>query len=677
MLTSLSRFFLTALVLWFTALSAAANASDVVFVDDADPTAASAELSAAFTQLAETGGTIVLRGAVQVDPDFAAPPSTAPVTITSNYDGHDYHRESGAKLVLKGDFTVNGPTTFGNLVITSLGKASYLQCKDHKVIFTDAVSCERSETNRFPSIVGANLTINGGQWDCVLGGSSQAGHPTSGTLGITINGGRFDGTVAATGLGRHTGNALLTLNEGRFYGGIAGVGASVDASINGNVTITINGGVYHNAIAASHHAQTRFTGTYQLAINGGNLASVTDVTGTRGLSGGATSALTAPVDLLDAENKGTSTFNNPLIEGADPWVLQHNGFYYAIATGYDRLVGRKVANLGDLPHATPVPFFAPAAGRPYSRHLWSPKIYHFDSDDVGKEQAGFYLYFTANNGSGRSALDHRLFVLRSLTDDPIGPYGSPLEGDRDIPMRVTSANGRVFNNEWVAGPKVLNYGGKRYLIWVGRFGGPESKRVGDHWQCLYIDELLNPWTVAGRAVMINRPTLAWEKHGAGMTGSGDQRRMLPEVIEGGTPVITDDGTLYLLYAGSGYWTPHYAIGAMKLVGSDPMNPDHWEKSPQPIFKASDEVVGSANACYVSSPTGKTHWAIYHAYVGQKTRGIPRQLFAEPYLANNRSMTIGRGTPAPLGNPMTIEVNPMPLRKKVSGFTVPLANPSTE
>ena len=261
-------------------------------------------------------------------------------------------------------------------------------------------------------------------------------------------------------------------------------------------------------------------------------------------------------------------------------------------------------------------------------------------------------------------------MLRSLTDDPIGPYGSPLEGERDIPTRVTSANGQIFNDEWVAGPKVLNYKGKQYLIWVGRVGGPESKNVGDHWQCLYIDELINPWTVAGRAAMICRPTLAWEKHGAGMTGSGDQRRMLPEVVEGGTPVLTEDGTLYLLYAGSGYWTPYYAIGLMKLVGSDPMNPAHWQKSPEPIFKASEEVVGSANACYVSSPTGKSHWAIYHAYVGQKTKGVPRQLFAEPYLADRHGMSIGRGTPASLGAPMTIEANPMPLRKKISGFSTP-------
>jgi hypothetical protein len=44
------------------------------------------------------------------------------------------------------------------------------------------------------------------------------------------------------------------------------------------------------------------------------------------------------------------------------------------------------------------------------------------------------------------------------------------------------------------------------------------------------------------------------------------------------------------------------------------------------------------------------------------------LFAEPYLADKHGMTIGRGTPAPLGTPMKIEANPMPLRKKIRAFT---------
>lgn len=680
--TLMKKSFISALLILFTAtVSAAAISPDsIVFVDDATAD----EFSSAFAQLAGNGGTIILRGSVRIDSNFVAPAHTAPVIITSSHDGRDYRLERDAKLILDGDYTISGPTTFTDLVIASAAKASHIHCDGYPVVFAKGLSCLPRPGGKYPSITGAareaggtdgaNIIIHSGQWNRVCGGMLQEADPTRGTLRIVINGGRFYGTVCATGAGQHAGDAVLTLSDGHYYGGVAGLRNNAGASVRGTVSITVNGGAYYNTIDASRHAQADFSGAYTLTLNGGDFTSLTGITGTHGLPGGATSELIAASALLDAENKGTLTFTNPLIEGADPWVFQHNGFYYCTTTGFSQLVGRKVANLSDLPCAEPVTFFKPAAGRPYSRHLWSPKIYHFSAEDAGEENAGWYLYFTANDGSGRSALDHRLFVLRSLTGDPFGPYGSPQDGTLDTPVRVTSAKKNVFNDEWVAGPKVLNYGGKRYLIWVGRVGGPESKNTGDHWQCLYIDELINPWTVAGHSTMICRPTLSWEKHGAGMTGSGKARRMLPEVVEGGTPVILADGTLYLLYAGSGYWTPYYAIGLMKLIGRDPLDPFHWQKASAPIFKASDEVVGSANACYVPSPTGKSQWAIYHAYVGRNTRGVPRQLFAEPYVANDDGMTIGRGSPAPLRTIMQIEANPMPLRKKISGFTALLISP---
>ena len=662
-------------------VSSAGSPTRVVFVEGSDRASGSRNLSAALTQLASTGGVIVLRGAVRVDANFVAPAHAGSITITSSHGGKNYQAERGAKLILEGDYTVNGPTTFANLLIATTAKSTHIHCNGFPVVFSEGISCEPGQGGRFPSITGgthrnggaagADITIKSGHWGSVSGGSLSDAGATKGNLRIVVDGGHFNGLVCATGSGRHEGDAQLTLNNGYFHGGVAALGNKAGAAVRGDVRVTINGGIYHNTIAAVRHARAYFSGNYTLTINGGVFSSLTGITGTDGFPGGARSVLNAAPGLLDRANEGTLSFTNPLIEGADPWIFQHDGFYYCTSTGSSQLVGRKVANLGDLPHAETVTLYKPEAGHPYSRHLWSPKIYHLSEELAGKGNGGFYLYFTANDGSGRPALNHRLFVLRALTDDPLGPYGSPHDGARDTPVRVRSALKNQFNDEWVAGPKILSHGGKNYLIWVGRFGGPESEKVGDHWQCLYIDELINPWTVAGRAAMICSPTMPWEKHGAGMTGAGDQRRMLPEVIEGGTPVIAKDGTLYLAYAGSGYWTPYYAIGLMKLVGNDPMNPAHWQKGPKPIFKASKEVVGSANACYVPSPTGKSHWAVYHAYVGQKTRGVPRQLFAEPYLADSGSLSIGRGTPAPLGSKMEIEINPMPLRKKIKGFAAPL------
>ncbi|MDR0902075.1 MAG: family 43 glycosylhydrolase [Opitutaceae bacterium] len=656
--------------------AAAAQTPAVVFVGGPDAPANAAGFAAAFARL-PNGGSIVLRGPVRLGENFSTPVHEAPVTLTSVHDGRDYRDENGARLITGGSYTINGPTTFASLVIAPDDKAGRIHCNGHKTVFAGGVSCEPPPGGRFPAIIGAareaggpsgsDVTINSGEWDTVAGGTFQDAAPTSGTLRMTINGGRFHGAVCAAGTGRHTGGAELTLNNGVFFGGVSVLGNHAGASVRGDVRVTINGGTFHNTITASRNAGAEFAGSFALALNGGNFVSLTGVTGARGLRGGAASSLAAAPALLDAENSGELTFTNPLIPGADPWVFFHDGFYYCTATGGSQLNGRKVANLPDLPHAGPVTLWRPPPGRDYSRNLWSPKIYQFTEAEVGAENAGWYLYLSANDGTGRPSQGQRMFVLRSLSGGPLGPYGAA-NGNREPngATRVSAAaKDSAFNTVWCGGAKILKHDGKIYCIYVSEVGDKFSKKTGDRYQIICIDRLVNPWTVEGRPAIINRPTLAWEKHGAGPGKAG----MYPEVVEGGTPVRAADGSLYLLYAASGYWTPYYAIGVMRLKdGGDPMDPAHWQKATQPIFKASDEVVGTGNACYAPSPTGKSNWAIYHAYVGKKTGGVPRHLFAEPYLANNKGVTIGRGTPLPLGTPLKIEANPMPLRKKISGFT---------
>ncbi len=649
---------------------ASAQPSNIAFVGGTGGTAGVDAFSAAFAQLPD-GGTIVLRGPVRLGENYAAPAHAARVMITSVHDGKDYRAE-GAMLGFGETFVLGGPTTFASITLAADSKTPGIFCEGHPVVFDNGVECRAAKDGRFPAITGAardsrrsgaEITVDSGEWHTLSGGASGG---SSGNLSVTINGGRFNGVVLAAGTGLHKGDATLTLNGGMFFGGVAILGNSPKAAFRGSATLTINNGVFFNAIAAARNASAAFSGDYALAINGGDFTSVTDVSGTRDLRGDATSTLTALPGLLDKRNAGTLTFTNPLIPGADPWVFFHDGFYYATATGGTQLAIRKAANLPDLPRAETVVIYKPAAGKPWSRNLWSPKIYHFSESEVGAENAGWYLYLSANDGSGRPSQGQRMFVLRSLSGTPLGPYGSATgKHQPHVATRVSAAaKGSTFNKNWCGGAKILKHGGKLYAIWVSEVGDEFSKNTGDRYQTINIDRLINPWTIEGKGVVINRPTLAWEKHGAGP----GKRGMYPEVVEGGTPVHAADGTLYLLYAGSGYWTPHYAIGVMKLTGTDPMNPAHWQKATRPIFKASDEVVGTGNACYVPSPSGKSNWAIYHAYVGTKTRGVPRQLFAEPYIADDKGVSIGAGRPLPPGTPLKIEANPIPLRQKISGFT---------
>ena len=50
-----------------------------------------------------------------------------------------------------------------------------------------------------------------------------------------------------------------------------------------------------------------------------------------------------------------------------------------------------------------------------------------------------------------------------------------------------------------------------------------------------------------------------------------------------------------------------------LKGEDPLNPEDWEKIPEPIFKRSDrnKVWGPGHCSFVKTPAGE-YWIAYHA-----------------------------------------------------------------
>ncbi len=105
-----------------------------------------------------------------------------------------------------------------------------------------------------------------------------------------------------------------------------------------------------------------------------------------------------------------------------------------------------------------------------------------------------------------------------------------------------------------------------------------------------------------------------------------------------------------------------------MVGDDPLSYDSWEKSPEPIFSKSDEVNGCGHASYTTSPDGKSLWICYHAYTGTNTQS-GRFVFVEPYTVGSEGVIVGNGSghPQPISTEMTIDVNPMPLAEKISGW----------
>ena len=268
-----------------------------------------------------------------------------------------------------------------------------------------------------------------------------------------------------------------------------------------------------------------------------------------------------------------ATFSNPIAGvGPDPWVVQWRGDYYSCSTLGDIKVSKsaRLQDIGTQPKTTIWPL---APGQPYSAGIWAPEIHFLE----GK----WYIYFAASDGPNEN---HRMFVLKSKTEDPQGEY--------EPPVKVADST-----NKWAIDGTVLNLAGQLYFIWSG-WAGDDNGR-----QDLYIAPMSNPWTISGNRVLIARPEYAWEKiH-------------WPEVNEG-PQIVERNGEIHIIYSASGSWTDDYCLGRVTLTGSDPLDANSWTKHNVPVFYRTMHVFGPGHASFVKSLDQSEDWIVYHAAKSQ-------------------------------------------------------------
>jgi hypothetical protein len=170
--------------------------------------------------------------------------------------------------------------------------------------------------------------------------------------------------------------------------------------------------------------------------------------------------------------------------------------------------------------------------------------------------------------------------------------------------------------------------------------------------------MTNPWTIKGKSTILVRPEYDWEIG----------RHTIFTIVECGTAVYGDDGSIYIVYSACGYNTPEYKLGQLKFLGGDPLDAKNWVKSPEPILSMNDEICGIGSASYVTDSSGQG-WICYNAYLGKDTNG-GRYAFVEPYHADKNGVVISEGTrhPSSPDRVYTQVVNPNPVINKISGFT---------
>ncbi|MFA7287981.1 MAG: GH92 family glycosyl hydrolase [Melioribacteraceae bacterium] len=268
-------------------------------------------------------------------------------------------------------------------------------------------------------------------------------------------------------------------------------------------------------------------------------------------------------------NYSYGQISNPISpKGADPWVIQHDGFYYYCYSNDSTICINSSKKLEDAVQQSGKEVWMPEAGKPYSKEIWAPEL-HFVNDK-------WYIYFAADDGKNEN---HKMFVLESATDNPKGDYvlKGPLKSKTD---------------KWAIDGTILEYCNKLYFIWSG---WEDDTNVA---QNLYIAEMENPYTITGERVRISLPEYKWEIYGEPWINEG------PEILK-------NNGKIFIIYSASGSWTDHYCLGQLSLIGDDPLNRNNWKKKDDPVFTGTEKIFSPGHASFTYSPDLTENWIVYH------------------------------------------------------------------
>lgn len=279
------------------------------------------------------------------------------------------------------------------------------------------------------------------------------------------------------------------------------------------------------------------------------------------------------------------TWVNPIVpQRADPWVLKDGDMYYFIASvpEFNRIELRRANSIEGLGTAEALTVWTEHEVGPMKHHVWAPELHKID----GK----WYIYFAAAHSEDVWRI--RMYVLECDQQDPMTTSWTE-KGQIKTPWDSFSLDATTFELD-----------GKRYMIWAQQ--GQEK----DNNSNLYIDEMINPWTLSGNQKLLTRPELPWEIIGF-------------KVNEGPAIIVTEE-KVYLTYSAS-KTDFNYCLGLLELEkGKDPMGEGSWKKYDEPVFTSSDEngQYGPGHNSFVATDEKNVYIMVYHARNYKEIEGDP-------------------------------------------------------
>lgn len=266
---------------------------------------------------------------------------------------------------------------------------------------------------------------------------------------------------------------------------------------------------------------------------------------------------------LENKKQEGKTYQNPVssLSSADPFVLKHDGMYYAYCTAAP--IGYYVYTSPDLVSWTNQGLCAEMMwGIEKSGWYWAPEVF--------EKNGKFYLIAHADRNLGFA-----------VADSPLGPFIP--EENFVIPDAI---DGHIFEDD----------DGRLYLYYVHKNPATES---WDIYVCELNDDVIS--IKEGTETWLMAPKDPWEKVGA-------------HVVEG-PAILKHNGTYYLTYSGTGYDSIEYAVGY--ATSDSPMGPFERYKA-NPVLSYTSKIHGPGHHSFTTSPDGSELFIVYHIHYNTTT-----------------------------------------------------------
>jgi GH43 family beta-xylosidase len=289
------------------------------------------------------------------------------------------------------------------------------------------------------------------------------------------------------------------------------------------------------------------------------------------------------------------TYTNPLHKGylGDPFVLKHNGEYYAYGT----------VPLGDLSipvlHSLDLMTWRPLGNALTLREdafeaLWAP--------EVAYDNGTFYMYYSAGGAEGQG---HQLRVATAT--HPAGPF-------EDGGVVLTPADPFTID----AHPFRDELDGRWYLYYCRDFLDEEGGRVGTG---IVVDRLLDMTRLAGERRTVVRPHADWQLYERRRNWYG---RVWDWYTVEGPFVREHEGRYHCFYSGGAWREPNY--GVSYVVADGPMGPfalDMNAGGPKVLRTLEGRVIGPGHASVTRAPDNVHDYIVYHAWDPEHTARLMR------------------------------------------------------